>query len=135
MDAIELSVHRLNTKHFINADPITVILHRNIKTRNDAGGYVWNRGETGHGVPLLEPQTFRILPASENGTPDEVRSSNGRTLKPRGRLLGMHDADIQRWDQFQFKGIWYEVVTPPEPLHSSESVYEKKALLVVFEDN
>ncbi len=119
MTPAELEIHQRNTLAFIQADPVTLTLSRREKVPTDAGGYVWQDD-----VPV-GAQTFRMIPASDSAP--EVKTSSGRLTLPSFVLMGVHDANMQRWDKFTINGETYELASDIRPLHSVESVYERKA--------
>lgn len=98
----ELGAQRRITKMFIAADSITVTLLRSVFTPDGAGGEV--RGEP---APLA-PQVMRLIPAGDGA--QERFTSNGQAVKPTYMLMGEHDADMERWDEFEVDGITYEIV-------------------------
>lgn len=132
MDPLELRVHRLNSEAFINADPVSLVLHRGTVERTASGGYRRNNPQ-----PLADAQTFRLIPASGNvgsGKVEEIKTSTGRLSAPTYVILGKWDCNLEQWDTFLLNGTWYEVASHVRPEHTTTSVYERKADVVVRED-
>ncbi len=123
----ELEIQRKNTKYFLDADPAPLVLFRSVRVRTDAGGYK-DGPFAGIGGP---PQIFRLIPA--NDRMPEIKAPNGRLVTPVYTLLGEHDADVRRWDRFEFNTVWYEIASPIRPEHT-DSRYETKGDLVRRED-
>lgn len=116
--AAELAVHRANTRAFIDADVKTIVLLRSARTPNGQGGY-----ETGLPVPR-PPQALRLIP--QHGTMSPERTTlEGTSVVPDFVLLGMHDDDIARWDEFEDQGKRYQVVWVKE-----KRTYETKGEVV-----
>lgn len=91
--ALELAVHRANTKAFIDADPRSIVLVRSVPVPNGSGGSL-------PGVPAPQPaQTMRLMPVDAT-VATERRLEDGSVLKPSWTLLGEHTADMKRGDTF-----------------------------------
>jgi len=110
----ELAIQRQLTSAFINADRISVILTRPVWVDDGAGGVTQGPPET------LAPQTMRLIPLGDMAS--ERFTANGEAVTPTYALLGLHTADIQRWDQCTINGRRYEVVFVSENMQ-----YEMKA--------
>lgn len=123
MDAVELSIHRQNTKAFIDSDPAVLAIVRPGEVRTDAGG----RKKSYDAEPLA-PQTFRLIPVSDS--PEEIKTSTGRLTAPKYTIMASWDADIQQWDHFDFQGVTYEVATPIRPSHTSNPYWLKADVVV-----
>jgi hypothetical protein len=131
MHPLEMSIHRRNTKAFIDADPMTLVLTPTPLVRTASGGY--KRAEQ----PSREAQVFRLIPSTK--TQDNLKSaksSTGRVVQIEFVLLGEWNCVMEQWDRFEFDGDLYELPTPIRPLHTTESIYERKAdvVRVVDED-
>jgi len=101
----ELAMQRRLTKAFIAADWRSVVLMRAEITEDGAGGFV-----TGEPAPLPS-QVMRLIAQGSTGADSKQRmTANGQQVTPEYILLGLHDADIQRWDSFELDGRRYEVV-------------------------
>lgn len=95
------SVMRKQTRDFIAANPLSVILSRADSVPDGAGGLT---------TPLPMNRPVQIMRVIQQGTEMPVRRSvDGEELQPEFVLLGEHDADIRRGDWFFINGIKYEV--------------------------
>jgi hypothetical protein len=101
--AAELSIHRANTRAFIDADVKTIVLNRSVRVSNGQGGY-----ETSPPAPR-PPQQLRLIPLKGTMAPERV-TLEGTKVAPDYILLGMHDDDIARWDEFEDEGRRYQVI-------------------------
>lgn len=119
---LELEAMRRNTREFIWADPVTLILSRRQTEGDGAGGFREIAPQ------VLEPQTFRIIPVADIGT--EVQTPDGRIHTPRFVLLGEWNADMERFDSFALGDKVCQLITPIRPEHSM-SIYEKKSDVAV----
>lgn len=119
MNELELSVQRLNTEAFIQADPLSIVLQRPERVEQPSGGHTWAPG-----VPV-EEQVFRLI-AQSDATP-MVFTVDGVKLPVSLVLLCKFDANIQRYDKFTVAGIDYQVVGPIRPERPVELRYETKA--------
>lgn len=112
----ELSVLRQQTATYIAANPDSVVLTREERTSDGAGGW------TTTGSTPLPPQVVRIIQQREsNGT--ERRNRDGEVVRPALVLLAQHDANVQRNDTFDWDGMTAEVVWV-QALESGGGVYE-----------
>lgn len=82
----------------------TCELHRNIKTRNPAGGWITNWGK----VRDVQCRFTVYTPKNVKGE-DEQRTSFPTSYM----VVTRGDEDIVEGDRLFFKGKTYEVVTPP----------------------
>lgn len=98
----ELRLQRRNTNAFIAADPYEIVLVRRVRFLNAAGG-VTKGNET-----ILPAQILRLLP-QEDGATERV-TAEGERATPEYMLLGRYDADMQRFDIFEFDGRRYQIV-------------------------
>lgn len=119
-DATEIDFMRINTKVFIDADPISLSLTHRTRTRSAEGG--WQNGAPG----LPAAQMFRLIPLTDVAT--SVQTPDGVQLMPAYVLLGQWDSDMRRWDTFTLNDVEYAIVSPIRPEFRDEAfVYERKA--------
>lgn len=123
MHAVELAMHRKNTVAFIDADPIDILLVRYEKVQTSSGGVKWTLSET---QPNL--QTFRLIPNSD-ATASSM-TSDGVVAPIAYTLLGLWDADLRQWDRFFLNETEFELAGPLHPVHSVDSIYERKCAVV-----
>jgi hypothetical protein len=110
----ETDILRAQTKAFIDADAKAITLARRNKVSNGSGGYDVTY------VPLMTPQTLRLIPQHGNMSP--LRETlDGEAVQPDYILLGEWNADISRWDTFTDNGRRYIVLFVHE-----KATYEKK---------
>lgn len=99
---VELAVQKELTKAFVEADVIVVTLTRSEWVSDGAGGSVRTD------PVALAPQRMRLIPLGDGA--QERFNSNGEEVRPSYKLLGKHDADMERWDEIILSGVRYEVV-------------------------
>ncbi len=103
MNPEELRVNRINTKAFIDADPILVVLRTRVVTRTPSGGTT-----LAEGVPR-NPQWFKLVMQSPAGGSIEQRTEDGTERQVDYQLIGEWDAQVaigdwwddprdQRWE-------------------------------------
>ena len=98
----EAAIQRQLTKAFIEADVLPVVLVRSTWTSDGGGGSV-------KGDPLpLAPQRMRLIPLGDGA--QERFDANGESVRPSYKLLGLYDADMERFDEFVLNGSRYEIV-------------------------
>lgn len=97
-----ISVEREQTEQFIDQNPISVTLSRNVRIDDGAGG------GTVSSTPL-PPQKMRFVPQSRLVSV-ERRNVAGAKVKPDMNLIALWNADIQRGDTFTWQGMTMEVV-------------------------
>lgn len=98
----ELRAQRRVTDMFIKADQLDIVLERSTRTSDGAGGVT-------SGVPTpLPAQVMRLIPRQDGAT--ERTTADGQMVSPSYTLMGYHDADMQRWDEFTHDGHRYQVV-------------------------
>jgi hypothetical protein len=51
---------------------------------------------------------MRLIPSQDGSKPRQTL--NGEMVTPSYMLMGAHDADMERWDEFQIDEAWYQVV-------------------------
>lgn len=120
MDAAELAIHRDQTVHFINDDPVSVVLTRHVTVRTDAGG-------TRTTSSPLPAQIFRLIPQS--ASEKAVETPDGQLASRAYDLLAAWDADVARGDTFTHDRVEYLVAGPVLP-EASSNVYQRKAAVV-----
>ncbi len=98
----ELKAQTRVTRMFIEADARDVILLRRTRTDDGAGGI-----EVGDPVEQF-PQRMRLLPQEDGAT--ERTTSEGESATPQYMLMGLPDANMQRYDEFVLDGVRYEIV-------------------------
>ncbi len=101
MDTAELQLHKDVTRAFILADAESIVLRRQEKNSDGAGGFILSPEFS------LEPQTFRMIP--QNDRKPEIADSNGRMAVPEFILLGEVGCDLRRYDRFTWKGDEWEI--------------------------
>ena len=100
-DPAELAMLREQTKSYIDYNPSTITLTRNIKVPDGSGGYTT-------APTLLAPQVFRVIQQRESaGT--ESRNVDGEVVDPSLTLLAEWDADVQEGDTFTWRTWTAEV--------------------------
>lgn len=112
----ELEMNRKNSRAFILADPMSLVLHRVTRVRSGDGGYTDTR------LPL-PGQIFRLIPQQDSV--EDVKTPSGRIVKPRFVIMGEWNCDLLRNDMFEIGSIWYEVISPIRPEHTDNG-YDKK---------
>ena len=100
--AAELAIQRQLTATFIDADAIEVVLMRPTWTDDGAGGTVEGPLET---QPV---QRMRLIPLGDGA--QERFTANGEAVTPSYMLMGLHTANMERWDQLTVNGRRYSVV-------------------------
>jgi hypothetical protein len=121
VSAQELAFNRRLTDKFIAYDPIDLSLTRYTKTPQADGGFKYTSPVS------IAAQTFRLIPASDRAP--EAATSSGRMVTPEYVLLGLWDANMERFDSFLFAGVEYEIAFI-RPAHTSENRYETKGDVV-----
>lgn len=101
MDAAELEIQATATRAFILADAEDLQLVRSTRSSDGAGGWVYSTP-----VPLAI-QTARLIPQSDRV--QEVITSDGRRAFPEYVILMEPSSDMQRYDQFTWRGIVWEI--------------------------
>lgn len=108
----ELAAQTNLTIWFRDADVELIVLSREVRTLNAAGG--WTRDE----AVLLSAQLFRLLP-QEDGATARV-NAEGESATPEFVLLGAPDCDMARWDTFSIGARRFQIV------YVDERQYERK---------
>lgn len=119
-DVSEINYHRFNTKEFIDADPLEILLTHHSRVDTDDGGF------TRDDSPHIGTQVFRLIPQTD--VMPLVQTPDGVQLQPGYVLLGEWNCDMRRWDTFTLNGIDFVIVSPIRPdFRDSDFVYERKA--------
>lgn len=100
---MELAVQRKITNYFIRADGEDFVLERPAFVSDGAGGHT-----RGPSAPL-PPQLMRLVPLQDGATAQ--LTADGEMVEPSYMLVGLHDADMERWDTFTTDTGRYEVVS------------------------
>lgn len=103
MDATMTLHLRKVMKAFIDADGYPIVLNRPNMHRTGTGGYVKN------GFTALPPQTFRLVMYRRRLTDLTTPTADGEVPTIPYVLVGYHDANIQRYDEFHLNGAYYRV--------------------------
>lgn len=116
----ELAVQRRATAAFVAADPTAGGVWRAPRTPNGAGG-------TRRGTPVLVPSTVivpvRLVPQGNKGETGERHTFDGKLVAVTHHLVGPHDLDVQRGDEYRTaENVSYEVLRVWRPGN-----YETKA--------
>jgi len=97
-------IHDSNTRAFIDENPSEVVVHRRVRQKTSAGGFVWQV------TALLPPQTMRKVSAGRVGAVVSRTTEDGRTVVPTYTMIGVANADIQRGDLAEIGEDNFEVV-------------------------
>ena len=97
-----VEVLREQTKQFIAEDPTSVVLSRNTKAEDGAGGSTFTPAP-------LPSQVVKVAQRSESSSV-ERRTESGEVVRPGITLVCEWDADIQRGDTFEWEGLNVEIV-------------------------
>lgn len=100
---VEIRLQRKQTRAYIAADPLPVILSRSSLVRDPSGGYVRNTPTS------LASQLMRLDPTAANNAPVR-RTVDGIEISPEYVLLAEWNADIERGDWFYKSDVKYEIV-------------------------
>lgn len=98
----EAAIQRRLTEEFIAADVDVIQLTRTPRLSNGAGGRTLGTPEP------LSPQRFRLIP-SQDGAAERL-TADGRAVTPSYNLMGEHNADMERFDEFELDGRRYQIV-------------------------
>jgi hypothetical protein len=98
----EVYIRTLNTKTFMDAEPLDVAFSRRPLVSDGSGGKV--RGT----AVVLAVQRIRLVAAN---TQLPIRqSADGREVQPVFSLVAMPDLDVVNGDTFSYGGVRYEVL-------------------------
>lgn len=116
---LEMRIQKRNTQAFIDGDSEEIVIRpRSTRTPDGAGGWVDGTG------PALPPQTVRIVPV--NRVQDVLFPVEGRRDDIKYTIVAMPEADIQRYDVFDWRGDTWKV----DRIHNKPD-YELKADMVL----
>lgn len=99
---VDLLVNQRQTEDFIERNPSDVVLSREVRADDGAGGY------TTTATPLTSQRVRVVQQRQNSGT--ERRNQAGEVVRPAITLVMKHDADVQRGDTFDWQGLDAEVV-------------------------
>ena len=119
MDQLEMEMQLQITEKFIAADASQVTMLRSTRVSDGAGGTV----SQDEAPVTVDPVTVRMIPRSDRTS--ELVLADGRVLRPEFAVLAMPDVDIQRYDEFLWNGVRWQVASVHEL-----PVYEKKGDVV-----
>lgn len=125
MDTLEIEINRENTRAFIAARPVTLILTPKAaeKERTPSGG--WRQPD----VADRDPQVFRIIERSAQSVPPQIKVQDGTLREIAFWLLADTDvavADYDHWTDPITDRIW----TVAEIIRSNE--YEIRCVVVEY---
>lgn len=118
----DIAAMRAQTKDFIDVNPLTVVLNRNVNASDGQGGQI--------STPAARPaQIMRLIvqPASSAVMRTTIE---GEDLIPEFVLLGVHDSDMKHGDWFMRDGSKYELAYVRDDGRSAELRYERWAEVV-----
>lgn len=102
MNAVELTMRRINVKAFILADPVSVLFKRRPEpTRTPAGGFA----PAGPAQALPSVQTARIVHNTRRYKNGLVNAEAGDIPQTDYLLIGFHDIDVEVNDTFDWEDI------------------------------
>jgi len=124
----ELELNKTNTLAFINADPSTLTIKRDVYISDGAGG----KKRSGSPTIVYLNRVVRMVPqGADNATSNPVtQTTNGELDRPDFVLVGEAGLQLQRKDYFDYAGETYEVFS----IRRSPA-YETKADVRVREDS
>jgi 1-acyl-sn-glycerol-3-phosphate acyltransferase len=103
-DRTELLMLRRSLSAFMRSDSVTIVLTR--PQRVDVGNGGWREDDP----IVLNPQQFRLVPFKRRLTHLESDTQDGAIPILPYVLIGAHDADVLRDDEFDFRGKQCKVV-------------------------
>lgn len=104
MNHAELIIRRRNVLAFIKADPVSIELKRpSAPTKTEAGGFVTSAPTT------LPSQQGRIVQNKRRFNPGLVNSEAGYIPDTDYLLIMTYDKDVQKNDEFIWRGDYYKV--------------------------
>lgn len=98
----ELTALRRQTEMIIQENPTDVVITRRVKVSDGAGGVTYN-------PTPLDPQTVRFIEQVRR-IEVERRTVGGETVTPDFNMLCEYNADVQKGDQLNWRGMLLEVV-------------------------
>lgn len=97
----ELDLQTAATQAFILADAEDIVLLRRTRSPDGAGGFVFDDE-----IQIAE-QTARLIPQQDKTL--EVTGSDGRRATPDWVIMMAPDADLERYDRFDWNGKTWEI--------------------------
>lgn len=97
-----MGVLRRQTTYFIEQNPTDLVLSREVKADDGAGGSTTTATD-------LEVQTVRLVRPAPT-TAVERRTIGGEMVKPTLSVVGEYDSDMRRGDTFTYQGLDMEIV-------------------------
>lgn len=116
MRASETRMQRVNTRAFVNAASVIVVLHPNGRIPDGAGGFILSGGAD------RPAQELRLLPQNVGTV---VTTADGVERTSEYVLLGNYDAEMEVGDTFLVDGVKYEIASI-FPFNA----YERKARVI-----
>lgn len=104
MDLQMLLMLRQVMREFILANYRTIQLRRPHFSKTEAGGYVRSNWE------VVEPQQFRLIPFKRRITDQALEVADGEIPNLPYVLVGFHDCNLKRNDEFFYNGGYYRVL-------------------------
>jgi hypothetical protein len=102
----ELTMQRVQTKAFIDADPVVVVLVPRVRQRHPNGGWSWVNGSP------RDEQTVSLIPLAVDSL---TVTLDGVERKIAYEMMGEFDAQIAVGDTFTVDGDMHEVVSMYAP--------------------
>lgn len=103
LNAAEFAMQVKMTKAFIDADKSTVTIYRRTKIRTNTGGFTEGPRSA---IGIFD---VRMVPKENVGAVEELSTTDGRRAESGFTLVAMPDADISRYDEFEWKGSVWQV--------------------------
>lgn len=106
MNHVELVMRRRSVREFIKADPIDLVISRKTEPikNTETGGY------TGGELVTLSSQLARIVLNKRRYNPGIINAEAGDIPHTDYLLIGMHGLNVQKDDEFQWRGEYYRVI-------------------------
>lgn len=91
------------TEHFIDDNPTDIVFTRNTPASDGAGGHTTTSA-------ALSAQKVRVIQGGPTAASVERQGLSGEVERPDWTICAMPDADLQRGDTFQYRGMNAEVI-------------------------
>lgn len=98
------AIHLKQTDAFVAQRPVEIVLHRETKVPDGAGGWKTNANTA------IAAQTFRLVPIGRVGALSTRTTPDGRIVTPTMSLVGTPPKDVEELDTFSIGEDNYEVV-------------------------
>lgn len=119
----EIDALRAQTKAFIDADSVAILLIEVQLTSDGKGG----KKRSWPIANARDPQVFRLIPrSSTNDRVHQVNTSDGKLANVEFVLMGEHDSVMGKFDRFSFNAQTFEVAE----VHQTTSAYQIKGDVV-----